>query len=338
MTAERPPVRSAHDVARARAGVDHADVPFGPRRPPPTTRERWGDFVARYGWRAYALPALVVITIVSLVTATGSGSTSAKQPAAQHAKQQTAPPAAPSQIPLKDDSTGNGAQQQALKAAALPAGPAYTVHGKGTYRTLPGTSPVVGHGQLFHYSIQVENGITGVDLTQFQKTVVDTLADKRSWAGHGDVSLQRVDSDNPDFRVTLTSTMTVRKLCGYSIPVETSCYVPAGGNSPVNRVVFNVARWQRGAAAYVGDLNLYRIYMINHEDGHAIGHEHAHQCLPGGLAPAMMQQTFGLKSAQTNKYCEANPWPYPPGAKGAPGKEQPDTPANDEYGLDGDGD
>ncbi|MDT4910882.1 MAG: hypothetical protein QOC66_10, partial [Pseudonocardiales bacterium] len=74
-------------------------------------------------------------------------------------------------------------------------------------------------------------------------------------------------------------------------------------------------------------------YMINHEDGHALGHEHAHQCLPGGLAPVMMQQTFGLKSAATGRLCEANPWPYPTGAKGAPGAEQPDTPANDEYGL-----
>jgi hypothetical protein len=60
---------------------------------------------------------------------------------------------------------------------------------------------------------------------------------------------------------------------------------------------------------------------------------HAHQCLPGGLAPVMMQQTFGLRSAATGQWCEANPWPYPTGAKGAPGPEQPDTPANDEYGL-----
>ena len=86
----------------------------------------------------------------------------------------------------------------------------------------------------------------------------------------------------------------------------------------------------------MGDLNAYRIYMINHEDGHALGHQHAHQCLPGGLAPAMMQQTFGLRSAATGQLCEANPWPYPPGAKGAPGAEQPDTAQNDEYGI-GDG-
>jgi hypothetical protein len=47
----------------------------------------------------------------------------------------------------------------------------------------------------------------------------------------------------------------------------------------------------------------------------------------------MMQQTFGLRSATTDQLCEANPWPYPVGAKGAPGAEQPDTSQNNEYGL-----
>jgi hypothetical protein len=97
--------------------------------------------------------------------------------------------------------------------------------------------------------------------------------------------------------------------------------------------VFNDSRWVRGAATYVGDLHAYRIYMINHEDGHALGHQHAHQCLPGGLAPVMMQQTFGLKSAANGQNCGANPWPYPPGVKGAPGAEQPDTAANNEFNL-----
>jgi hypothetical protein len=144
--------------------------------------------------------------------------------------------------------------------------------------------------------------------------------------------LQRVDSGRIDFHITLTSALTVRQMCGYTVHVETSCYA-AAGVSPDNRVVLNVARWVRGSTAYVGDLGAYRIYMINHEDGHALGHQHAHQCLPGGLAPVMMQQTFGLRSAATNDLCEANPWPFPPGAKGTPGAEQPDTPQNDEYGL-----
>ena len=71
--------------------------------------------------------------------------------------------------------------------------------------------------------------------------------------------MQRVDSGPIDFHVTMTSSMTVRTFCGYVIPVETSCYAPAGSSgSPVNRVIFNVSRWVRGSTAYVGDLAAYR--------------------------------------------------------------------------------
>jgi hypothetical protein len=237
---------------------------------------------------------------------------------------------------LKSDQPGSGALDTALKSAALPAGGPFTAAGDGTFRVLAGTSTPVGAGRLFRYSIEVENGVTGIDLVQFVRTVQSTLSDKRSWAGHGDVRLERVDSGRIDFHVSLTSVMTVRKICGYTIPVETSCFVPASATTPVNRVVLDNARWVRGSAAYLGDLSSYRIYMINHEDGHAIGHEHAHRCLSGGLAPVMLQQTIGLKSATTGKMCQANPWPYPPGVPGAPGAEQPDTPANSEFALNGD--
>jgi hypothetical protein len=332
------PAGGIHDVRRARGAVHDTHVGFGPPPRRPGLGERWRTFAYRYGWRAYALPILAVITVAALLTTdqvTKAKSTTAAAPARQQAAASgsAAPPTAPPSIGLKNDAGGNAVA--ALKAAALPAGPAYTTKGKGSFKVLPGTSPKVGSGKLYRYSIEVENGVTGVDLTQFQQQVVTVLSDPRSWTGHG-VALERVDSGPIDFRVTMTSAMTVRKLCGFDIPVETSCYAPSGNTTPVNRVVFNVARWMRGAAAYVGNVDLYRIYMINHEDGHAVGHIHAHQCLPGGLAPVMMQQTFGLRSAKTGKFCQANPWPYPTsGGKvvaGAPGAEQPDTNGNNEYG------
>ena len=329
MTADR------EDVVRARDGVHHTGVSFG--KPPRRRWFSWHDFTARYGWRAYALPILLVVTVAALLTTnqvTHHHPATTKQPARPAAHTTTpGPPVASGSIPLKSDDAGAAhANDTALTAAQLPPGPAYTVRGAGTFIMLKGTTPKVGKGPLFRYSIEAEKGITGIDLAAYQRLVVATLSDPRSWAGHG-VTLQRVDSGPIDFRVTLTSAMTVRKLCGYTIPVETSCYARAGTTTPVNRVVLNDARWVRGATAYVGNPAMYRIYMINHEDGHALGHQHAHQCLPGGLAPAMMQQTFGLRSATTQKLCQANPWPYPPGAAGAPGAEQPDTRANNEYGL-----
>jgi uncharacterized protein DUF3152 len=306
------------------------------------------DFVRRYGWRAYALPVLLVVTVVALLTTT-NGKPATKptaenrpaaaggQVAAPDSSHASSPPVAPSTIPLKSDTADGSAYKDVLKAGALPSGASYTKTGDGSFRILKvpgGSSKPVGSGQLYRYDIEVENGISGINTAHFASMVQTTLANQRSWSGHG-VSLQRVDSGQIDFRVSLTSSMTVRNLCGYDIPVETSCYAPAYSvpGLSVNRVVLNDSRWVRGAGPYVGDLNAYRVYMINHEDGHALGHQHAHQCLPGGLAPVMMQQTFGLTSADTGANCGANPWPYPPGAKGAPGAEQPDTEQNNEYNI-----
>ncbi|GAB2487696.1 DUF3152 domain-containing protein [Jatrophihabitans fulvus] len=341
-TVEEGPTEDV-DVRHARGNLRHATPSYGrPSRPPARSGgvEWLRTFVRRYGWRAYALPILTVVTIVALAT-TGSSSPSGGEapPAAQGGQSSAStPPMAGSRIPLKNDDKGN-LSDTLLKAAALPPGPAYTKAGNGTFRVLPGSMAPVGTGQRFRYSIDVENGVTGVNLTAFAAKVDAVMSDKRSWAGHG-VSVQRVGSwkgtteGTDDFHVTLTSSMTVRTLCGYDIPVETSCFVRAGSTPglTVNRVVYNVARWVRGAPAYLGDLDAYRTYMINHENGHALGHGHAHQCLPGGLSPVMLQQTFGLRSAATGKLCEANPWPYPPGVRGTPGAEQPDTPQNSEYG------
>lgn len=296
------------------------------------------SFVQRYGWRAYALPALTAVTVAALVSGSPGAparpdAAGATGPAPGTAMPSTPPMAGP-HIDLKSDTPGPNARLTVLDPAALPPGPPYTKRGDNTYRILPGTSPKVGSGHLYRYSIDVENGVDDVDLAQFQQMVMTVLSDPRSWSGHG-VALQRVDSGRIDFHVTLTSSMTIRKVCGYTVHVETSCYARAGSapGVDVNRVEINDARWVRGAAAYLGDLHAYRIYLINHEGGHALGHMHAHQCLPGGLAPVMMQQTYGLISARTGKHCQANPWPYPPGVRGAPGAEQPDTARNDEYSL-----
>jgi hypothetical protein len=327
----RTPPDPDEDVIVARRGA----ASFGGGDP--TFRELLRDFVHRYGWRAYALPVLVVVTIAALLTArTGTPQKNHQAaPPGTGGSVPTAstPPVADGNIPLKSDPGSQDAKL--LKIGQLPPGPKYTVAGDGTFHVLKGTSPVVGSGTLYKYVIEVEDGITGVDTAQFASMVQTTLANPKSWSGHG-VSLERVDDANvADFHISLTSAMTVRTYCGYDIHVETSCFAQKYSVSglDVNRVFLNVARWVRGAAPYAGDLESYRIYMINHEDGHALGHQHAHSCLSNGLAPAMMQQTFGLMSATTHKPCQANPWPYPPGAKDAPGAEGSDTAANNEYNL-----
>ncbi|MEP7333809.1 MAG: DUF3152 domain-containing protein, partial [Terracoccus sp.] len=51
------------------------------------------------------------------------------------------------------------------------------------------------------------------------------------------------------------------------------------------------------------DVASYRIYLVNHEVGHGIGHGHLQCAGKGTPAPVMMQQTYGLDG------CTAWPWP-----------------------------
>ena len=318
------------------AGRGVLETEFGD--PPTRGRHPFGEtfhgFVRRYGWRAYALPLLIVISVLPFVT---SGHSTGPAPAAQGkgaAAASSEPPMAAGNKSLKSDDPGPQVVNAAPASDALPSGEGYTVQGTGAYSVIPGNGPVIGTRTVRRYTVEAEDGITGIDLTMFANMVQQVLSDPKSWTAGGGLALQRVDSGKVDFHVTLTSSMTVRNLCGYDIPIETSCFASAGSvrGLNVNRVVLNDSRWVRGDAAYVGDLNAYRIYMINHEDGHALGHRHAHGCLADGLAPVMMQQTIGLKST-TGQLCQANPWPYPTGATDAPGIEAADTKLNNEFNL-----
>lgn len=169
-------------------------------------------------------------------------------------------------------------------------------YGNGALRLVPGASAVGGRGSLRRYTVEVEGGLAG-DPASFAAAVQRVLSDPRGWGGGGRLSFQRVSSGPVSFRVVLASPATTDRLCR---PLRTggifSCYM--GG-----RVVLNAMRWMAGADAYAGDLASYRIYMVNHEVGHALGHGHSYTCGAGGLAHVMIQQTKGLRG------CRRNPWP-----------------------------
>jgi hypothetical protein len=278
-------------------------------------------FVSAYGWRAYALPVLVVLSVLCAVdVANGAaagfplpgpaGDRAAEQAAGPPAGAPTAPgPAAPSR-PAKPTPTGifvddaGGGAARPLPPTALPAGPAYTRRGGGRFDVVPGTSQVSGTGPLHRYTVELEAGVAQ-DGPAFALAVERTLGDPRSWGNRGRGAFQRVDSGPVDFRVSLTASLTVRELCGYTLPFETSCY-----NGDIGRAVINDARWVRGAVAYRGNLAAYRLYVINHEVGHALGNAHLPCPRAGAPAPVMMQQTLGISSPGVGA-CKPNPWPYP---------------------------
>jgi hypothetical protein len=199
---------------------------------------------------------------------------------------------------------GGAGTARPLPPTALPPGGPYAVRGNGAYAIVGGTSKVYGTGPLHRFTVELEGGVTD-NGSAFAAAVERTLADPHSWGNGGRASFQRVSAGEIDFRVTLTTSLTVRTLCGYDLPYETSCY-----NGEQARVVINDARWTRGAVAYAGNLARYRLYVINHEVGHALGNGHVLCPKKGALAPIMMQQTLGISTPGVGA-CKPNPWPYP---------------------------
>ena len=296
-------------------------------------RRRWrkqtrlGRFVSTYGWRAYALPVLVALTVwVVYQTLTGTS--------APEAKEAQGPAQGPPTIGVASTSIvgappkGLTQFDANLPTGILPDGGPYAAAGAKTWHIVPGTESQVGQGtaKVFTYTVEVEDGIDTTSFggdENFARMVSQTLANPKSWTHNPQFAFTRIDSGQPDFRVSLTSPMTAREGCGYEIPIETSCYNPSFTPDGQPRVFLNEARWVRGAVPFQGDVGAYRQYLINHEVGHAIGYTQHEPCGENDqLAPVMMQQTFSTNDNDNSRFdpewvkpdgktCKPNPWPYP---------------------------
>jgi hypothetical protein len=276
-------------------------------RPPSRLRR----FTREYGWRAYAIPLLTVATFLAVMdVARGNGNDQASPPPTQaaggHGAAAPGPPVAKSKTTgIYVDSPPAGDLNAKLPSTALPPGSPYSIDGGGRFDVVAGSSKVFGTaGPVQKFTVEIEAGVAE-DGPAFAAAVVQILSNPHSWTHGGQMRLQRVDSGDVDFRVSLTSALTVRKLCGYSLPFETSCY-----NGDIGSAVINDARWVRGAVAYGTNITAYRTYVINHEVGHSFGHGHQQCPKAGALAPVMMQQTLGVTTPGVGA-CKTNPWPYP---------------------------
>jgi hypothetical protein len=331
--------RAARESRRAAGGTGSGRTPRGPG----------GATGAR--WRAVVIPILIVLTLVVIFeansdpaapTSTVAAPASSAAPAGTVAASRPAPateaaappadptmgddaaavdpaPSAPAVVadPNNTDTVGHIAAS--IAAGALPAGADFAITGAGTWHVVPGTTPMMGTGEQHStYMIEVEDGLQTPEEDQLFAAEVDaTLADPRSWIGGGAVSLARIDSGEPDFRISLTSQLTIRGSCGWEVPLEASCY-----NGWAGRVFINDARWVRGAMSFNGDLAAYRAYAVNHEVGHALGNGHQPCPAQGAPAPVMMQQSWSTSDddlslldpqriPRDGNVCLANPYPYP---------------------------
>jgi hypothetical protein len=187
--------------------------------------------------------------------------------------------------------------------ASFPAAPdsaiTYPVSGSQRYKIATTSSPPAGTtGKLLSYQVAVETDIVGVDTNAFAAQVSTILSDPRGWTGPGGGwRLRQVASGSQyDFTIYLATPATRDKLCRSAFDQYTSC---RNGNS----VVLNVARWVRGVPNYGASLDVYRMYLVNHETGHRLGRDHELCPGPGRPAPVMQQQTLGLHG------CVAYAWP-----------------------------
>jgi hypothetical protein len=275
-------------------------------------------FLRNYGWRAYALPLLAVLTALAVFNVgrsplsdlRGAAATSAPGPTTQPTmlNSETPTPLVPNPDAPKF--------AEAKVSAELPAGGAFTERGTGAWTIVPGNGPQIGTGELFTYTVEIEDGVQLPGGANGLAQIVDTtLANPKSWIGSGKYAFQRVDSGTPDIRISLASQVTARQICGFRIPFDASCWRE-------DRAVLNTARWERGAVAFQGNVVAYQQYVINHEVGHALGFGHKACGEHGALAPIMMQQTWGVSNdylaalgtdnvTADGKVCVVNPWPYP---------------------------
>lgn len=310
----------------------HAEAP---REKPEPPQAGIAKFTKTYGWRVYALPILVVLTVLVVFNTANSPAEPIAEQGAPAAIESAGGDAAGGAI------DGNGEQaipenpatpvDLKVPTADLPEGSPFTQAGAGKWHVVPGSGPKVGAGKLYTYTVEVEDGIDPASYAgddAFAAAVEGTLSDpKKGWTWDGKIALQRVDANfpNPTFKVSLTTPETTHRAdaCGFQIKFEASCY-----RKSLGRVLINLARWVRGAKAFNADMTGYRQYAINHEVGHALGNQHVGCGGDGDPAPVMMQQSFGVddnyvsmlndipggdrgKVAKDGRTCTPNAWPNP---------------------------
>lgn len=144
-------------------------------------------------------------------------------------------------------------------------------------------------------------------LKEFLRKIKNILFDKRGWRKLGYnftfVSPTYFDiiQDKTVYKLTirLSSNDTIENQCGFH-EIQLSCFDPTV--SP-NEILINYDRWKNGSKPSKLDLENYRIYVINHEVGHALGRLHAECPCVGCKVPVMKQQTISIDD------CSPNPWP-----------------------------
>jgi hypothetical protein len=142
------------------------------------------------------------------------------------------------------------------------------------------------------YSVVLDPGVrlNPIEFKNFKQDVAIYLADPDGWARTH--TFTEVPSGG-DVVIHLSSPEDIRK--AGCVDTHLSC-AELGGH----HMYLNSMRWFRGAKESGLPLELYRQYMVSHEMGHILGHDHDRCPRPGTPAPIMMQQTLGIGKCKPN--------------------------------------
>jgi len=141
------------------------------------------------------------------------------------------------------------------------------------------------------FTTVVEPGVV-YDAKQFAREIEIYLSDPDGWVSHGYEFVYVTRS--PAVVIHLATPEQIRA-AGCS-DGSLSCAELSG-----RHIRLNSARWS-GVLPNHSKLPLdeYRQYMVTHEMGHILGHEHVECPAHGAPAPLMMQQTLGIGACAPN--------------------------------------
>lgn len=155
---------------------------------------------------------------------------------------------------------------------------------------LPETISVFNTMKTIRYSINIDADVK-YPQTKFEEEVAIYLSNPDGWGQLYD--FVQVDQ-KPQVVIHLSSPAGIQA-AGCDNP-ELSCAQMGGMHMRLN-----VMRWLKGSAESKLSLEDYRQYLVSHEMGHILGHDHVDCPGHNQPAPIMMQQTLGIGACKANK-------------------------------------